>query len=109
MPHFFELYSHYRSMEIKLLRGTAPEVAELLKTGQAELAIAASLGDTWDRLDNWPLFTERFELIADSAHRFATRDTITVLGVEPGAAVDTRALRAFEPLGEPVEKSGARC
>src|SRR5271169_339982 len=77
MPHLFELYSHYRSMDIKLLRGTAPEVAELLKTGQAELAVAASLGDTWDRLDNWPLFTERFELIANSEHRFATRDTIT--------------------------------
>ena len=41
MPHLFELYSHYRSMDIKLLRGTAPEVAELLKTGQAELAVAA--------------------------------------------------------------------
>jgi DNA-binding transcriptional LysR family regulator len=83
MPHLLELHSHYRSMEIKLLRGTAAEVAELLKTGQAELAIAAALGDTWDRLDNWPLFTERFELIAKSDHPFATRDAIAFSELSP--------------------------
>jgi DNA-binding transcriptional LysR family regulator len=78
MPHILELHKNYRSMDIKLLRGTGPETAELLKIGQAELAIAASLGDAWDRLDGWPLFTESFELIANSEHRFASRDSIAL-------------------------------
>ena len=47
MPHLLELHSHYRSVDIKLLRGTATQVAELLKSRQAELAIAASLGEIW--------------------------------------------------------------
>jgi DNA-binding transcriptional LysR family regulator len=77
IPRILELYDHYQSMEIKLSRGTGLEVADLLKTGQAELAVAASLGDAWDRLDNWPLFTQRFELIAHSGHRLAALDVIT--------------------------------
>ena len=66
MPHILELYSHFQSIELKLLRGTAPEIAEFMKSGEAELAVASSLGEAWDRLDHWPLFTERFELIANS-------------------------------------------
>ena len=95
IPHILELYGHYQSMEIKLSRGTALEVAELLKTGQAELAVAASLGDTWDRLDNWPLFTERFELIANSGHRLAALDVITFSELSSGTTAHAHPLRAF--------------
>jgi len=98
MPHLLELHSHYPSMDIKLLRGAAPQVAEHLKSGQAELAIAASLGDTWDRLDNWPLFTERFELITNSDHRLAARDTITFLELGAERMLMRRHCEHFEPL-----------
>lgn len=77
MPHILELQRHFVSLEIKLLRGTAAEIAEFLKMGEVELAIASSLEDVWDRLDNWPLFTERFELVANMEHRLATLDVIT--------------------------------
>jgi DNA-binding transcriptional LysR family regulator len=98
MPHLLELYSHCRSMDIKLLRGTAPEIAELLKTGQAELAVAASLSDSWDRLDNWPLFTERFELVANGGHRFATGDSIKFAELNPERLLIRRHCEHFEPL-----------
>ena len=55
MPYILELRKHFKRLEVKLLRGTAPQVAEFLKNSSAELAIASSLGDTWDRLDTWPL------------------------------------------------------
>src|SRR5215475_2128894 len=42
MPHLLELHSHNLPMDIKLRRGTASQVPQLLKGGQAELAIAAS-------------------------------------------------------------------
>jgi DNA-binding transcriptional LysR family regulator len=77
MPHLLELRRHFNSLEIKLSRGTAAEVAEFLKNGAVELAIASSLEDDWDRLDHWPLFSEHFELVADREHRLAGLDVIT--------------------------------
>jgi DNA-binding transcriptional LysR family regulator len=47
-----------------------------MKSGSAELAIASSLGDTWDRLDTWPLFTEGYVLVVGGGHRLAGRGSI---------------------------------
>jgi DNA-binding transcriptional LysR family regulator len=71
MPYILQLRKHFKRLEVKLLRGTALQVAEFLKSGSAELAIATSLGDTWDRLDTWPLFTEGFVLVVGGSHHLA--------------------------------------
>jgi DNA-binding transcriptional LysR family regulator len=76
--HLAELDRLFNRLEVKLLRGTAPEIVELLKAGDAELAIAADLGDAWQRLDRWPLFTEEFALILGAKHRLASRAVIEV-------------------------------
>ena len=55
------------------MRGTAGEIVELLKKGEAELAVAADIDEAWDRLDRWPLFTERFQLLVNAEHRLASR------------------------------------
>jgi DNA-binding transcriptional LysR family regulator len=78
VPQISELQGHFSNLELKLLRGTGIEVAETLKKGQAELAIAAAIGDAWDRLDSWPLFTEEFTLLVNSAHPLARRDAVAV-------------------------------
>jgi DNA-binding transcriptional LysR family regulator len=52
-----------------------------MKTGSAELAIASSLGDAWDRLDTWPLFSEGFVLVVDSSHRLAGCNSIQLSDV----------------------------
>ena len=77
MRHIEELRRHYQHLELKLLRGTADDAAEFLKQGQAELAIASSSGDEWERLDKWPLYTEGFNLVANGEHRWAGRDVVT--------------------------------
>lgn len=77
VPHFLELKKQFERLELKLLRGTAPKVAELMKTGEVELAIASSLDDAWDRLDSWPLFTEGFRLIGAASHRLARQANLT--------------------------------
>ena len=77
-PHLAELHRLFNRLELKLLRGTAPEIVELLKAGDAELAIAADLGDSWERLDRWPLFTEEFALILGAKHRLASRGGIEI-------------------------------
>ena len=76
--HLTELNRLFNRLEVKLLRGRAPEIIELLKTGEAELAIAADLGDGWGRLDRWPLFTEEFGLILNAKHRLASHSVIEV-------------------------------
>ena len=76
--HLAELNSLFSRLEVKLLRGTASEIVELLKKGEIELAIAADLGDEWDRLDRWPLFTEEFGLILSAQHRLASCAAVDV-------------------------------
>ena len=77
-PHVIELGKLFDGLELKLLRGTGSEVLEYLKQGEVELGIAAKIGDEWERLDNWPLFTEGFQLIVNSMHAFAARSSIAL-------------------------------
>jgi DNA-binding transcriptional LysR family regulator len=76
--HLAELNGLFNRLEVKLLRGTAAEIVELLKKGETELAIAADLGEEWDRLDRWPLFTEEFGLILSAKHRLASHPAVDV-------------------------------
>ena len=76
--YFSELTRLFAGLEMKLLRGTAAEVVELLKKGDAELAIAGTIDETWERLDKWPLFTERFQLLVSRKHPLAERPQISI-------------------------------
>ena len=49
--YFCELTRLFAGLEMKLLRGTATDMVELLKKGDAELAIAGTIEETWERLD----------------------------------------------------------
>jgi DNA-binding transcriptional LysR family regulator len=76
MPQILELQKHFKHLELKFTRGNPAQVAEFMKSGDAELAIASSLGEAWDRLDRWPLFSESFILVAAGGHRLAGSSTI---------------------------------
>jgi DNA-binding transcriptional LysR family regulator len=51
MPALGELMGVFKGLEIKFVRGTAPELAEVLKRGEVEVAVAGPLGETWERLE----------------------------------------------------------
>lgn len=76
IPFLEQIKRQFNRLEIKFLRGSSEEVAEMLKKGEAELGIAAELGQAWDRLDSWPLFTENFQLVVSTQHRLAQRDKV---------------------------------
>src|SRR5215470_9104352 len=76
--YFSELTRLFAGLEMKLLRGTAAEVVELLKKGDVELAIAGTIDETGERLDKWPLFTERFQLLVSRKHPLAERPQISI-------------------------------
>jgi DNA-binding transcriptional LysR family regulator len=40
--------------------------------------VAADIDDEWDRLDRWPLFTERFRLLVNAGHRLASQASVEV-------------------------------
>ena len=71
--HFDELARLFAGLDMKLMRGAVPEVVEHLKRGDAELGVAGEIGEEWERLDKWPLFTERFELILNQGHELANQ------------------------------------
>jgi DNA-binding transcriptional LysR family regulator len=66
-----ELRKSFDEIELKILRGTGPQLVEYMKAGEVELAIAASIGAAWDRLDTWKLFDEAFDVVFSRAHRLA--------------------------------------
>jgi DNA-binding transcriptional LysR family regulator len=76
IPYLMELQKHFSGLRFKLLRGTGLEMAEFLKNGDAELGIAAAIGDAWERLDSWPLFSEGFCLAMNANHPLADRTGI---------------------------------
>jgi DNA-binding transcriptional LysR family regulator len=76
IPHLDQIKRQFNRLELRFLRGSSEEVVEYLKKGEAELGIAAELGNDWDRLDVWPLFTENFDLVVNKRHPLAGRDRI---------------------------------
>jgi DNA-binding transcriptional LysR family regulator len=78
IPHINELKRLFARLELKLLRGTATEVLELLKNGEVELALASDLAEQWERLERWPLFNEGFHLVVDRRHNLASRPVVDI-------------------------------
>src|SRR5262249_34989294 len=66
----------FPGLELKFFRGSAAEIADQLKRGDSELAVAGPLGTGWERLDAWPLFEEGYELAAHRGHPVAMRNAI---------------------------------
>lgn len=66
-----ELVRAFPGLELRFFRGTNAEIAECLKKGDAEVAIAGCIEGEWNRLDTWPLFHEPYQLFVGSEHRLA--------------------------------------
>lgn len=77
-----EVLRAFPGLELTFLRGTAAEVTEHLKRGDAALAVAGPLGETWERLDAWPLFTEGFRVVVGARHRLAGQNRLAVTDIE---------------------------
>lgn len=74
MTQLREMYRAFPGIQLKLKRGTGSEIAAMLKAGDADLALCGPLGETWDRLETWPMFSEVFDLIVASDHELAVQN-----------------------------------
>ncbi len=71
-----ELSRAFDGLELRLLRGAKGDIIEHLKKGEADIAISGPLGESWDRLESWPLFSERVEAAVSKTHRLAGAKSI---------------------------------
>jgi len=74
--HLVELKRLFQGLEVKLLRGTAGEILQFLKKGEADLAIGSDMPEEWDRIDRWLLFTESLDLILSRKHPLSGRPSV---------------------------------
>jgi DNA-binding transcriptional LysR family regulator len=76
LPFLKELVRAMPGLNLKFLRGSAADISEHLKKGNADVAVAGRLAETWDRLESWSLFTEPFRLVVTKEHRLNDFETI---------------------------------
>jgi DNA-binding transcriptional LysR family regulator len=69
-----EMQRSFAGIQLKLRRGTGAQIAAMLKNGEVELAIGGPMGESWDRLEVWPMFSEAFNLVVGSTHDLAMRN-----------------------------------
>lgn len=75
-PVLAEITRAFPQIEIRIVRGPPSVIAERLKSGESEIAIAGPLGDTWERLDAKALFEDAFGLVLSRQHPLAQHQPI---------------------------------
>jgi DNA-binding transcriptional LysR family regulator len=105
-PMLRELSLAFPGLGLKLRRGSGREVAELLKSGTVELAIAGPLDKTWSRLDELPLFEEPFGLVVSEIHRLASRSETAFKDLASESLLINTGCEGFEELRTCLEANG---
>ena len=78
LPHVHKLGKIFDGPTLIVRRGSAAETLELLKSGDAEIAIAGAKNEEEQSLESWPLFDERFLLSCGRTHRLANRASVVL-------------------------------
>ncbi len=103
-----ELVRVFPRLDLQLLRGSAGETAARLKDGNAEVALACPLSDSWERLDSWELFCEGFQLVAHSSHAVFKQNAITLEQLRDVRLVPRRYCEQFEALAKVLAEADVK-
>jgi DNA-binding transcriptional LysR family regulator len=98
IPFLSELMRVMNGLELKFLRGTADEIAEIMKQGDADLAISGPIGASWERFDARPLFSERFALFVNDNHWLASRNTVDIDDLQQERLLSRTYCEMVEPM-----------
>jgi DNA-binding transcriptional LysR family regulator len=77
-----ELQRAFPDLQLSIWRADAAGVAERLKKGEADLAVAGPLSRDWERFDAWPLFRDPLAMVVHRSHPLAGRNTVEVSDIE---------------------------
>jgi DNA-binding transcriptional LysR family regulator len=78
LPHIHELKKLFNGLTLILRRGSLAETLDYLKSGDAEVGIAAAKGEQSQLLESWPLFDEDFLVSCRPDHRLAKSAAINL-------------------------------
>ncbi len=76
LPALHELARALPGLKLCLVRMPANVIMKKLEDGEIELCVTAANESGWERINQWPLFTEDFVLFAGPAHRLASKGAI---------------------------------
>lgn len=76
VPTLTEVQRTFPGLQLKVRRGAGADICAMLKNGDADLAIGGPVGETWDRLEVWPMFHEAFDLLVGAGHELAARNDL---------------------------------
>ena len=105
-PTLRELSRAFPSLQLKIHRGSGSEIAEFLKLGTVELAIAGPLGATWSRRDELTLFEEPFGLVVSRTHRLVDRNEIEFKDLASEKLLINTGCEMFQELRACLEANG---
>lgn len=71
-----EMHRSFAGLQLKLRRGTGAQIAAMLKNGEVDLAVGGPMGESWDRLESWPMFSEAFDLVVGVDHPLAMHNEL---------------------------------
>jgi DNA-binding transcriptional LysR family regulator len=101
-----EIQRRCSTLQFKILRGSASEIGETLKKGQADLAIAGPLEEAWDRLDRHSLYEEELTLAVAPQHRLAGRNQVTIEDLAGERIILDAACELATELAAQLQKDG---
>lgn len=68
---FAELERAFADIQLTFQRSDAHDIVERLRSGDAEIALAGPVDESWGRLDTFSLFAEDIRVVVNETHRFA--------------------------------------
>jgi DNA-binding transcriptional LysR family regulator len=68
LPLLAEMYHAFPGIQFKLKRASGDEIRRMLESGEAELAIGWLHGETSERMESWPLFTDSVDVLVSADH-----------------------------------------
>lgn len=71
-----EMHRSFAGLQLKVRRGTGAQIAAMLKNGEVDLAVGGPMGESWDRLETWPMFSEAFDLVVGVDHPLAMHNAL---------------------------------
>ena len=106
MPLVEELSRAYPGLRLDLTRGDAEQVMTLLEEGAVEVALTAVDGETWSRIDGWPLYSEDVRLCVSRPDGLADRDAVPVQDIGGMALISRRHCETNDVLVEHLKSLG---
>jgi len=103
---FMRFRAQHPDIKVQIADGGAPQLIELLKAGELEVAILGVHGELPEWLLPLPIFEERFVVAVSPNHRLATQDVVKAAELDKEPYVSRTACEVFVPVRNELRRRG---